>query len=310
LQQPAEATLVVPGVLLAEIAPGGDVQPALDALARLGFRRVRVLEEWEDALRRAVLRHAQESPGPRPMISPVCPAAVKLIQTRFPSLLGHVAPFLTPVEAARQELSGGRVVFAAACPAQQTALGRGAESVALSGLRKAVLPLIGRERRGAGRRSEAPAADGPADAAVLRISGMRHVVTALDEMENGLLAEECVIELFACAQGCFGTPLAPRNPFAARRRWLRLSGAFGRSEAAAAPREAPLAARPGMRLDADMRRAMEKLAEIDRLTRRLGGRDCGVCGAPTCSALAEDIVLGRVAACACPYVARAEEGKP
>jgi len=56
-----------------------------------------------------------------------------------------------------------------------------------------------------------------------------------------------------------------------------------------------------MRLDPDMRKAMEKLGRIDTLTRELPGRDCGVCGAPTCAALAEDIVLERAAITECPY---------
>jgi Na+-translocating ferredoxin:NAD+ oxidoreductase RNF subunit RnfB len=50
-----------------------------------------------------------------------------------------------------------------------------------------------------------------------------------------------------------------------------------------------------------MRKAMEKLGRIDTLTWELPGRDCGVCGAPTCAALAEDIVLERAAITECPY---------
>ena len=51
-----------------------------------------------------------------------------------------------------------------------------------------------------------------------------------------------------------------------------------------------------------MRAAIEKLARIDALSRRLPGRDCGVCGAPTCAAFAEDVVLGRIALEACIYL--------
>jgi len=58
-------------------------------------------------------------------------------------------------------------------------------------------------------------------------------------------------------------------------------------------------ARPGLRLDDDMTRAIQKLARIDKLTRSLPGVNCGLCGAPTCAALAEDIVLGRADADAC-----------
>ena len=37
---------------------------------------------------------------------------------------------------------------------------------------------------------------------------------------------------------------------------------------------------------------MEKYQRIEKLTRELPGLDCGSCGAPSCHALAEDIVLG------------------
>jgi uncharacterized Fe-S cluster-containing protein len=58
-------------------------------------------------------------------------------------------------------------------------------------------------------------------------------------------------------------------------------------------REKPFAARPGLRLDPDMAKAMVKLSEIEKLRQRLPGIDCALCGAPTCDALAEDVVLGR-----------------
>jgi len=74
-----------------------------------------------------------------------------------------------------------------------------------------------------------------------------------------------------------------------------------KADAGVVRRTDTLAPRPGARLDADMRQAIEKLARIDALTKGLPGRNCSVCGAPTCAALAEDVVLGRVEIAACPY---------
>ena len=47
-----------------------------------------------------------------------------------------------------------------------------------------------------------------------------------------------------------------------------------------------------LRLDADRGVAMRKLADIENLSETLPGIDCGSCGAPSCHALAEDIVNG------------------
>jgi Na+-translocating ferredoxin:NAD+ oxidoreductase RNF subunit RnfB len=57
-----------------------------------------------------------------------------------------------------------------------------------------------------------------------------------------------------------------------------------------------------VRLDPDMGEAIRKLNVIDSMIRSLPGRDCGVCGAPTCAAFAEDVVMGRAAE-GCPYAA-------
>ena len=50
--------------------------------------------------------------------------------------------------------------------------------------------------------------------------------------------------------------------------------------------------RPIMKLDDDMAKALEKMQRMDELTDILPGLDCGACGAPSCRALAEDIVMG------------------
>ena len=42
----------------------------------------------------------------------------------------------------------------------------------------------------------------------------------------------------------------------------------------------------------DMNKAMEKLNEMEEIVSRLHGLDCGSCGAPSCMALAEDVVRG------------------
>ena len=49
---------------------------------------------------------------------------------------------------------------------------------------------------------------------------------------------------------------------------------------------------PDSALDEDRSAAMAKFMQIDSLTEELPGLDCGSCGAPSCHALAEDIVLG------------------
>ena len=56
--------------------------------------------------------------------------------------------------------------------------------------------------------------------------------------------------------------------------------------------DTPLEFLPIMELDSDMVTAMEKMARIEEITSQLEGLDCGSWGAPSCRALAEDVVRG------------------
>jgi hypothetical protein len=131
-------------------------------------------------------------------------------------------------------------------------------------------------------------------------------MAVLEEVENGQVGDVPVLELFACDEGCFGTPLLSGAAAVARWRWAQVAERFG-GTGRVVRRESPPAPRRGLRLDEDMGRAIAKLAEMDRLVRELPGRDCAMCGAPTCRALAEDVVLGRAALAACVHRVRSEE---
>ena len=50
---------------------------------------------------------------------------------------------------------------------------------------------------------------------------------------------------------------------------------------------------PVSKLDGDRKTAMKKMAEIEKIRKMLPAMDCGACGCPTCSTLAEDIVKGK-----------------
>jgi hypothetical protein len=156
-----------------------------------------------------------------------------------------------------------------------------------------------KQGRAAPDRAEVPLfASEPDPPGLLRVAGMSHVLAVLEAAENGLLSDVAVLELQACGEGCFGAPALREDPFVARHRWGE-AAPEPIAEARAVRRTAPLAPRAGLRLDEDMARAIEKLARIDEILRTLPGYDCGRCGAPTCAALAEDVVLGRAAGAAC-----------
>jgi hypothetical protein len=114
---------------------------------------VRLTEDWEGALRAASCDAAGASPRHLPVIPPVCPAVVSLIQMQFPSLLPNLAPYLSPVEAAGGDFPLRPVALVAACPSQYAAAIRSSHTERLTvaspaRLAREILPLIGSAKGG------------------------------------------------------------------------------------------------------------------------------------------------------------------
>ena len=260
----------------------------------------------------AVIDLAATGDAPAPLISPVCPAVINLVEVKFPSLLDHLAPLASPWEAAQLDLDGRAATFAVSCPSQRTALlaqrpTAQRDTVTAAPSREAVLPRLAarvtrapRRRRRRRRRPAAPTTcwSSPACSHVLAVLEARRGRPAARRRRRSSRTSATAA---ASARRCCG-----EDAHVAAWRWAAVGG-DAPAAAAAHERARPFRARPGIRLDADMAVAIRKLAQLDAETRALPGRDCGVCGAPTCAALAEDIVMERAARALCPYVALEEE---
>ncbi len=305
------ATVVVPPGVLVDYHPFGGAAQALAALAQLGAADVVVTHGYEAALRAAVVARAAEADVPLPVVSPVCPALVALMELRFPALLPHLAPLASPLEAAQIDLADGEAVFVASCPSQRSALlaQRPTAQRAVTtpdGLREALAPVLAARDVAGAPRDAGPGTEsagrqaGAGPEEVLVVTGPTHVIDVLEQLENGLLADVPVIEPYLCDGGCLGSPLLTGDPYVAAWRWASLDlPSVGRAH----ERPRPFQPRAGIRLDPDMATAIRMLAELERVTASLPGKDCGACGAATCAAFAEDIVTGRAPRDLCPYAA-------
>ncbi len=292
-----ETTLVLPKALAARIAESPARAVAL--LRARGYRRVLWLDAWRDAVRREALRFSPT----RPMILPTCPAVVALIESRYAALIPHLAPVASPIESMAAQLAGEPLEVVVSCPAEAAALVARGVSV------MSPKTFLSRFGEGAGH-ALPPQTDSAPEFQIPRVTGIADVIRTLESIEDGHMGDVPALELFACPGGCAASPL------------LRSTGAgeagTAGSEiadrpappppddspgtiAVASPLRAPRAPRPGIRLDKEMAEAIRKLGRIDELTRALPGTDCGLCGAPTCRAMAEDVVLGRAVRRDCPY---------
>ncbi|MEE4276497.1 MAG: ATP-binding protein, partial [Thermoleophilia bacterium] len=238
---------------------GGEAPPAVVARAveACGFPRLVAADGYERALRDAVLATAREAAPsgahagerPLPLVSPVCPAVVNLVELRFPSLLPHLAPFASPWEALQDETDGASATFVVSCPSQRTALlerrASGLRGIMTPDrLRERVAPLLAGHEAVAASSGPAPAPGGPgattpatggpsaaipvadasappadAEAETLVVTGLRHVLRVLEELEDGLLGDVLAVEPYVCDGGCFGSPLLAEDAAVATHRW-------------------------------------------------------------------------------------------
>jgi ferredoxin len=101
------AVAIVSPVLYAQF-PGVIPKDVLQGLRRMGFHHTVdssiFLEMFQFAAAEFIRRNRAARSAPWPLISPVCPAVVRLIAFQFPSLLAHVLPVLRPVALMAREV--------------------------------------------------------------------------------------------------------------------------------------------------------------------------------------------------------------
>lgn len=144
----------------------------------------------------------------------------------------------------------------------------------------------------------------------LAADGIENVINVLEHMEDDRISDQVFVELNACPAGCVGGVLNVENPYIAVTRMKHLQAyrpvscnsvtedeipeEYFWSEKVAPVETLSLSDRPTV--------SMQMMSEIEEIESRLYGLDCGSCGAPSCRALAEDIVRGYSTEDACIYL--------
>lgn len=299
----------------------------LSALRALGFDDVYEVSRGADIVS-YITREVLKRPQKLPIISSSCPAIVRLIQIRFPSLIDHIVPVESPMEVsamlARQRamektgLSSAEIgiFFISPCPAKVTSvkmpLGSNRSNVDGVISIKSLYPCIkknlkkdlSQEEFYASGKAIGWARSGGETFSLgiknyLCVDGIENVITILDEIENGKIKGIEFIECLACINGCVGGSLNVENAFIARNRIRRLSEKYMTNKKMLLNKalddfmlKEDIQPKDVLKLDDDIIAAMKKVEEIDQVYELLPDLDCGACGSPSCRALAEDIVIG------------------
>ena len=321
-----------------------NVDLVLNALLKIGFHRVYEVAKAAEMLSDYERQTIREGPpAVTPQISSSCPTVLRLIRMRFPKLMDHVASTILPMELAailaRREaaeatgLPPERIgVFAIVpCSSKVTAarVSEGLSRPVLDGafaIRDIYLRLLGPMREleevepmaSAGIMGLGWASCGGESTARLgercvAVDGIENVIRMLEEIEDGRLPEADFLELSACTQGCVGGCFTVENPYGAKMRMKSLMKGLPVSrnrftltgdDRELVRRDKQLQYLPTFVLDRDREMAISKQRRIQELESHLPGLHCGSCGAPSCHAFAEDVVLGRASVDDCIFKVR------
>lgn len=320
-----------------------DIDIVLTGLKDLGFDEVFEVARSAELVSEATRQLMQEGKLRKPVISSACPAVVRLIRVRFPDLCEHVLQLNSPMEVAahiaKQEamkktgLPHSKIgaFFITPCPAKVTAVKMPISSkksevdgaIAISDIFTRLTAKMEAVKTtellshsgiiGVGWASSGGESTALLNDKYLAADGIGNVIRVLEELEDEKIRELDFVELNACSGGCVGGVLCVENAYVAKARLQRLRRYLPVSQnhldgkiPTGMEWQKNLLYAPVLKLSDDMNEALRMMADIDRLCEELPGLDCGSCGAPSCRALAEDIVRGHANKNQCIFIMREE----
>ena len=320
---------LVPPSFCAQFSRTENINLMLTALKFIGFDTVFEVARGAQRISDETKKIIKSDEMVRPMISSACPAVVRLIAIRFPSLIPNIVPFRSPMEISAIQARRDAVkktglnpdeigvIFLSPCAAKATQIRNeqnssdkcvdGVLSLKDTYLKMAqtinkvheedieLLSVSGSD----GIMWALPGGEANASNASRHISvdGIDNVIKILEGIEDGKLDDIEYVEALSCIGGCVGGPLAAENCFVAESRLKRVcesvkSAGLGIDDDVDVFWDKKIDYKPMMNLDDDVQIAMQKLMKIEEIYESLPKIDCGSCGSPSCRALAEDIVRG------------------
>ncbi len=327
-----------------QFQPNISVGKLLDGLLKLGFHEVFEVARGAEILAEEIKKYLSLKNIPKPVISSACPAVVRLIEEKFPSLTGTLLPLDTPLGIAariarmRAMEKGYRsedigVFFVTPCPAKVTEVrqssddvGRIDGAISISQVYSRIMNMLDELEeqkslqfsswKGIGWARSGGEQESLNEGEYVAVDGIHDVMSVFEKIEMGELSGILYCEAQACVGGCIGGVLAVQNPFLSKVNVQQLVKRYPEyhllddREGKELVREGvfrrrrPFQARDVLKLDTDYRKALEKYQVIEHILENLPGLDCGACGSPTCRALAEDVVREKAQEIDCPFLLR------
>lgn len=349
---------LVPAVFTGQFPEDISLRQIYSVIMDIGFTHVYEVENGVEILSDAINETAANHPEKKPLISSFCPAIVRLIQVKFPSLVENIMLLKPPLDISalhirRELVSKGipeeetGIFYVTPCAAKIAAIKDpvGELSSAITGvinmdilfnkvykqvkqrnIQSCTLPIGGKLSKKATcwslTNGEAPHVKGRS----LAIDEIKNVIDFLERLENEEVSDIDFLELRACDESCAGGVLTISNRFLTAERLRNHSEnylpeqEYQHPDAAASIIEnkeflmkhieiGEIKPRSMMKLDENMAEAMKKMEKVNRIMQLLPMVDCGICGAPSCQALAQDIAQGYANINHCIFIQKILEQK-
>ncbi len=236
---------LVPSVFIGQFPRNIATRKIYSGILEEGFAHVYEVEHGASLLIGIINRYLEMKPEIRPVISSFCPAIVRLIQVRFPSLVNNILPYKAPLDLSasffRKKLEDQGVppgeigvYYITPCAAKIAAIKSpvGEESSPIEGvinlktLYNKVYSVIRKEEKGycivPEKEQLLPEemvwtlTGGEARhirGRCLSIDGMANAIEFLEKLENDTLGNFDFIEMRACDESCAGGILSTTNRF-------------------------------------------------------------------------------------------------
>lgn len=337
---------LVPAIFIGQFQEDIRTSQIYSCLKKIGFTHIYEVEHGVSFYIEMVKKYMKDNPQNQPHISSYCPAVVRLIQVRFPSLVKNIIHLKAPLDISSTIISQRftdagiksediGIFYITPCAAKIAAVKSPVEKNPspisgvinmdflynkvqrmLSNSDKTAEPinhsLTGRDVVWSLTGGEASHFEGRCFA----IDGMKNIIDFLDKIENEEVQTDGLIEMRACDQSCTGGVLNSNNRFVAMERLnnrakyldshpkrvsnntFKLSQEFFHRIASLMEIE-EVKPRSILKLDDNLQKALKMVESIKKIESILPSVDCGACGAPSCSALAEDIIRkeGEIESC-------------
>lgn len=335
---------IAPMSLYGQFSVDTEMSKVYSGIKALGFDYVFDEGRAADILTVAIRKVLKNNNLQKPVISSLCPAILRIIQVRFPTLIDNIVTVESPMEVSARivktmamnelglKFDDIGVFYLAQCPAKVTSIKRpiGIKNSYVNGalsIKSIYGDIVKNAKKtqenvnymkaspkgiGWGRVGGQSYAIGVEN--YIAVDGIENVINVLEEIELGKLNNIDYFEGLACIGGCVGGPLNVENPFIAKARIRNIArnpegfdldndeyikevlaqGLINWTE--------KIAPKGVMILDSDINKAIKKIELLNKIRKELPGIDCSSCGAPSCNALAEDIVRGEASIEDCKFI--------